>query len=123
MELPSTHPRNAVHLQQSHHRPMTLDKGWSERLGETIGWHPLGRRVLRLDGLLLGDLIPDPEVLNWDVLHVTMMYCIVEHLDRRLVVEMKGGWNGNSEADFTEKVLKPTNFCACECCSVELCLC
>ena len=68
---------------------MVFDEDLRKWLGEDVHRHMLGGKVVNLDVLLVGNLVANPEFLNWYVLHARVMHRIVEDLDGGLIVEVQ----------------------------------
>ncbi len=99
---------------------MAFDEDLRKGLGEDVRRHVLGGKVVNLDVLLVGNLVANPEFLNWDMLHARVVHSIVEDLDGGLIVEVKRRWFVEGVSDFTEEVSHPLDFRTCKGCSIEL---
>jgi hypothetical protein len=84
---------------------MSFDENPRERLGEEIGRHDGSGTVVDADGLLLSDLVSNPEFVQGDVLHATVLHRVVQDLDGGHVVDMEGRWAREGTSEFAEKLL------------------
>ena len=114
--LCATYPRDAVTLQleESHSLAMSLDVESSKRFGEDVCHVDLRRDIEGFHGLHVADLVSDPEFLNGDVFHPTVVDGIVEDLDGGRVVDAERGWDLEVESEFAQEVLHPLEFRASE---------
>ncbi len=69
IDTPPQRCDTAMRSEKPHGGAMTLDKDLRQGLGEDIRWHVFGGQVVDFDRFLVGDLVSDPELLDWNVFH------------------------------------------------------